>query len=149
MACASSCYDRQKVCASEFLIVIAIARAFLCGHSKMSARSRRACIGFDRHLTFCQSRSRVSGTEGCPSHISSGSSIWTVSRPQPGSTLALAMEEFCTMACGRYGSLLRCRVCPMAVQPIYAPLVEEERVGGWELEGHGEFEGHREFKEGA
>ena len=37
----------------------------------------------------------------------------------------------------------------MAVQPIYVPLVEEERVGGWELEGHGEFEGHREFEEGA
>ena len=36
----------------------------------------------------------------------------------------------------------------MAVQPIYVPLVEEERVGGWEREGHEEFEGHGEFKEG-
>ena len=37
------------------------------------------------------------------------------------------------MACGGFSSLLRCRVHPMAVQPIFVPLVEEERVGGWEL----------------
>ena len=59
------------------------------------------------------------------------------------------MKEFCTMACGRYGSLQRCCVHPMAVQPIYVPLVEEEKLGGWELKGHGEFKGYGELKEGA
>ena len=38
------------------------------------------------------------------------------------------------MVCGGFGSLLRCCDHPMAVQPIFVPLVEEERVGGRELE---------------
>ena len=101
----------------EFLFGIAVARGFCVGRTRMSARSCRACIGLDRRSTFWRSRRRVSGTVGCPSRVSSGSPIWTASRPRPGSTLALAMEEFCSTACGRYGSLLRCRVRPTAVQP--------------------------------
>ena len=58
----------------EILFVIAIARGFCVGRSRMSARSRRACIGLDRRSTFWRSRSRVSGTEGCPLRISSRSS---------------------------------------------------------------------------
>ena len=60
----------------EILFVIAIVRVLCVGRTRMSARSHRACIGLDRHLTFWQSRSSVSGTstEGCPSRVSSGSS---------------------------------------------------------------------------
>ena len=59
----------------EFLFMIAIVCVLCVGHLRMCASSCRACTGLDRHLTCWQSRSRVSGTEGCPSHISSGSSI--------------------------------------------------------------------------
>ena len=52
------------------------------------------------------------------------------------------------MACGGFGSLLRYHVHPTAMQPIFLPLVEEERVGGqvklgeWvELKEHEELEG--------
>ena len=39
------------------------------------------------------------------------------------------------MACGRFGSLLRCCVHPMAMQPIFVPLfLDKEREGGWVLE---------------
>ena len=47
------------------------------------------------------------------------------------------------MACGRFSSLPRCHVHPAAVQPIFVPLVEEERGGGRELEELKELE---EFK---
>ena len=43
--------------------------------------------------------------------------VWPASRPRPGSALALVMEEYCTMVCGGYSSLLRCCVHPMAMQP--------------------------------
>ena len=49
------------------------------------------------------------------------------------------------MACGGFGSLLRCHVCPMAVQPIFVPVIEEERVGGWLISG--EWLEHKEWGE--
>ena len=54
------------------------------------------------------------------------------------------------MACGGFGSLLRCCVCPMAVQPIFVPLVEEERVGGQVIPGEWlELEELKELKGGS
>ena len=132
------------------LFVIAVAHVLCVGRSSVFTRSCRSCTDVGVRSTLWQSRRRVSGTEGCPSRISSGSSNWTTSRPQPGSTLALAMIEFCTMACGGFGSLLRCHVRPMAVQPIFVPPREEERVGGWvKLGERVELKKHEELEEGS
>ena len=55
------------------LFVIAVARVLCVGHSSVFTRSRRSCTDVDVRSTLWRSRRRVSGTEGCPSHVSSGS----------------------------------------------------------------------------
>ena len=45
--------------ASVILFVIGVACGFCVGRSRMSARSRRVCIGLDRHSTFWWSRSTI------------------------------------------------------------------------------------------
>ena len=56
------------------LFVIAVARVLCGGRSSVFARSRRSCTDVDVRSTLLRSRRRVSGTEGCPSRVSSGSS---------------------------------------------------------------------------
>ena len=55
------------------LFMIAVARVLCVGRSSVFARSRRSCTDVDVRSSFWQSRRRVSGTDDCPSRVSSGS----------------------------------------------------------------------------